>query len=586
MKTPSAALFSTVRIFALSVCLLSIVGAAFGSQVDQAPTRNLNPEPGVSLRGVGTGDVAIEGDWCMVSAAGYGSDDRPLFQEGAIRAFRRTASGWELVQVIRPQLLWDAQGFGMSISLSGDVLVVGAHRYGLYSRPQVSGAAIGRAYVYHLIGGVWTWKQTLEPDLSRPGGGPNGDVYGFGGVVVTDGELIAVSAMGQTDGGVGTMAGAVYLYLRDANEVWELEFMGNAPPNSQLTGMQATFGAALALEGELMAVGTEDTFAGGVVLLYRKGLTGWQFEHEFVNPSSGGHWGRHLEIDEGRVFISAVYGGLGGSPESIWIYEQGSGGWNSTVQIDPADSGLLPSSFASFGNDFAVQGDWLLVGAPGADGAVGTNMGLALLYRNDPITGWTEVMRGRNFDQPSHLPNGAGVGLRVDADFDRGVMIATGFDYSVCDPASPYYCTQGASYLFDVELGERFCSQLSHSGGRTSQLTVTGSLAVGLNRFILHGYDLPPQVLALGLFGQQGASLPVSSGGFLCLTGSGGVHRIQPAALSSSAGELYLDLDLTDPSAAGWLMPGTTWGFQVWHRDQVAGASVTNFSNGVQVQLQ
>ncbi len=577
----------------LSIMLIGLLGLqanAVGWQGPQEPVRDFRPTPGVSSQGVGYGAIALDDDWLMLSAVGFGSDDRPAFIEGAIRAFRRTDVGWELSQLVRPGELWDYQRFGReSIAIAGNVLVVGGSRYGLTTRPQLSGSAEGRLYVYSLVGGAWELAQTFEP--RRFGGEPSvvpgipGLKYGLGIIVETDGEQILSTAISQNWAGTGTMRGTVYSYTKDVNGIWNLDQLITAPPNSQITGLQDRFGACLALEEDLLAVGTSETFAEGVVLLYRRNASGWQFEHEFSLPFNDyipAHWGRHIEIDQGRILISYVGGDTVPFNEAIWVYEQDAlGDWVTTSQVRPSGSDLEPQDFPFFGHDFEIDGRWLLVGAPGAnDGAV-PSAGLAILYYDDPALGWTEVNRFRNFDQPASLPGGSLFGLRVAADFKSGVIAGTGPQYQECVPGNPY-CTIGSTYMFDLEQGERFCNQSANSTGEASQLTVTGSLAVSENNFILHGYDMPVGEFALPLYGLEGTGFPVSTGGSLCLTGGGAIHRLLPAQVVGESGEIYRDLDL---NAAALLLPGTTWGFQVWHRDQLGGASVTNMSNAVRVTL-
>jgi hypothetical protein len=569
--------------------LVVFSGVGMAMQSDQFPTRDLHPEAGVAYQGVADGGVAVAGDWCMVAAEGFGSNDRPLFIEGAVRAFRKSSEGWNLGQLIRPGISWDGQGFGRSLSMSGDVLVVGAEQYGLTIRPQVSGAALGRAYVYHLGGEEWQYVQALEPRLFG-GGGIHGESYGLGGAVVTDGNQILVSAIDQGYAGAGTMSGTVYSYVRDSSGGWVLDQLITAPPHSQLQGVQALFGMTLALEDDLLAVGTIETFSEGVVLLYRRGANGWQFEHEFALPFNdfiSAHWGRHVEIDQGRVVISYVGGDTTPFRDGLWFYEQnGAGGWVNTGSLRSSGLGLEPSDFPYFGNDFEIDGDWLLVGAPGSNVGSAANAGRAVLYHDDAGAGWTEVRRFRNADQPVHLPAGSGLGYRVSMDLEQGVMVGTGPFYQECAPGNPFYCTIGGAYLFDFEKGDRFCGQGNNSLGIRSQLTVTGSLSVGENNFILHGYDMPQGEFAVAVYGQEGPPFPIATGGNLCLTGGSVIHRVQPALLVGESGEVYLDLDLAAPVQASSLLPGTTWGLQLWHRDQVGGMSTTNMSNAVRVTLQ
>lgn len=94
--------------------------------------------------------VAISGDTAVIGARG--DDDVKGTDSGAAYVFVRTASGWSE----RAKLLasdWAAgDGFGTSVAISGDIIVVGAFR---------DDSSRGAAYVFTLNGTAWNQQAKL-----------------------------------------------------------------------------------------------------------------------------------------------------------------------------------------------------------------------------------------------------------------------------------------------------------------------------------------------------------------------------------------------------------------------------------------
>lgn len=156
----------------------------------------------------------LDGDWLCVTA----------LMRNAVALYRRSTDGWTLVQTIEsPTDPGDAAtgpGFGRSIDLDGDTLVVGALRAG--------GAApdVGAVFVYAREGDVWRLAQRLADP-----GGSTLDMYGHW--VAHDEGRIAVGAF-RKDAAGAAAAGAVLLYRRDGDayeRAFELAAPSDPPPS-------------------------------------------------------------------------------------------------------------------------------------------------------------------------------------------------------------------------------------------------------------------------------------------------------------------------------------------------------------------
>jgi len=134
-----------------------------------------------------------DGSTLVVGASSAGDTQRP----GAVYLFENQAGVWvETEELKAVGGLSSFAGYGASVKVSGDHLVIGAPRAGNYP-------ASGAAYFYQRLGGVWLLRQRLGPHATD--GGPN-----FGAALAFDGELLAVGA--PLDGSNPSQQGALYTF--------------------------------------------------------------------------------------------------------------------------------------------------------------------------------------------------------------------------------------------------------------------------------------------------------------------------------------------------------------------------------------
>lgn len=194
--------------------------------------------------------------------------------------------------------------------------------------------------------------------------------------------------------------------IRDEVRVYELQ-SGAWVQVALLTSAEATptsasYGRALALEGDLLAVG-DPAAPGpgsitGAVHLYRRGPTGWELE-QVVRPETLGlsslEFGAALDLDGGRLAVGAptstvASGGL--EDGSAYLFEPGPSGFAEAQRLDGPGGGF----FSHFGRDLDLDGDLLAVGEPGGgtggavhlfDGATGSFAPLVTLEPALPTPG-------------------------------------------------------------------------------------------------------------------------------------------------------------------------------------------------------
>jgi len=242
--------------------------------------------------------VALDGPW---AAAGAPGDDDRGDAAGAVYLFFRGQTGWQPFAKLTASDGAVGDGFGASLALSGDTLLVGApYRDG-------PGREAGAAYVFRLGDNGWNEAQKLTGD----GGG--GSLFGHAVDVV--GGRAAVGARG--DDRAGPDAGTAYLYRRAGGE-FAAEQRLTVPAGDGGVGAGDELGVSVALgadeDGELALVGArfddQEAMDSGAVYLFRPATdgSGWRAVQKLKQetPGSGDELGYAVAL-AGDQLIAGAY---------------------------------------------------------------------------------------------------------------------------------------------------------------------------------------------------------------------------------------------------------------------------------------
>eukprot|EP01043_Picozoa_sp_COSAG02_P023081 COSAG02_NODE_1222_length_13800_cov_66.755565_1_plen_399_part_10 len=197
--------------------------------------------------------VAISGEVAVVGADW--DDNAGGTNAGAAYIFVRDAAGSGAWTESQKLLASDGAGgdyFGISVAISGEVVVVGA-----YWDNNAGGTNAGAAYIFvrdAAGSGAWTESQKL---LASDGAGDDQ----FGISVAISGEVAVVGAYRDDNAG-GTDAGAAYIFVRDAvgSGAWteSQKLLASDGAGSD------RLGRSVAISGEVAVVGADwDNNAGG-----------------------------------------------------------------------------------------------------------------------------------------------------------------------------------------------------------------------------------------------------------------------------------------------------------------------------------
>jgi hypothetical protein len=125
-----------------------------------------------------------------------------------------------------------------------------------------------------------------------------------------------------------------------------------------------------------------------------------------------------------------------------------------------------------------------------------------------------------------------------------------------------------------------YCVAAPNSTGLGALIGTSGSLSVAANSFGLTCTQLPPSSPHLYFFGSQ-QTQSVFGNGYRCVNGT--VYRLNPAMSATPAGTSSRAVDLASQPAAGVITGGSTWNFQCWYRNVLAGGAGFNLSDGIRV---
>ncbi len=325
--------------------------------------------------------VSASGDVIVVGAPDEANGTNP--HVGAAYVFQRdesTPGAWGEVQILRASDAQAGDYFGQSVSVSGDVIVVGAS--GEDGGAGDPSDEAGAAYVFErdeIAGDNWGQVAMLNASDSQ--------AYDyFGSSVATSGDRIVVGASGHNTGD-----GAVYLFERDAD--WgETKIL-------YPTGVPAggSVGGAVAISGDVIVAGAPiaDGGGGGIVntgaaYVFQRdqggagqwGLAGTLFASD---AQQNDRFGGAVAVSGDVIVVGATGTNMTSSLGAAYVFQRQQGGanqWGQTAKLTASDA----QGGDQFGGAVAVSGDVIVIGARGEDGGAGdpnSYAGAAYVYQRD-----------------------------------------------------------------------------------------------------------------------------------------------------------------------------------------------------------
>jgi hypothetical protein len=318
--------------------------------------------------------VSISGNTVAVGAH---FDDDNGFNSGSVYVFERDEGGagnWGQVTKLTASDGAEVDVFGVSVSISGDTLIVGAR----------NNNSNGSAYLFERdAGGSGNWGQVAKLTAS------DGAVYDYFGTAVSiSGDTVVIGADGDEDSGYGS--GSAYLFERPATG-WT-DMTETAKLTASDGAEEDGLGYSISIGGDTVIVGARGDDPGGSVYLFEEPVTGWETMSETAKlTASDGAWdddfGNSVSIS-GDIMVVAAFlddddGDRSGSVYQFERNEGGPGDWGQVAKLTASDG----AAYDYFGGSVSISDDTLVVGASGDDDS-GDGSGSAYVFSEFEPVDW------------------------------------------------------------------------------------------------------------------------------------------------------------------------------------------------------
>jgi len=320
--------------------------------------------------------VAISSQRLIVGARG---DDDNGPGSGSVYVFRRLGPKWGLEAKLRADDADEYDSFGNAVSLSTDVLVVGA------PFDEHAGHASGSAYVFEReADGTW-----LQVAKLTAGDAEAGDFFGRAVAVSAD---VAVVGSPQ-DNDLGTDSGSVYVFERGPGCTWSQT--AKLLPDDGDYGDQ--FGSSVAIDGDVIVIGTPDDEDqgnwSGSAYVFEAGHDGtWSQVAKLLasdgHPFSG--FGYSVAVSGEIVLVGAADAHANEQHSgAVYVFERdGNRQWSEVAKLI-ADDGATSDAFGVW---VAFDGDTAVFGASGNDDQ-GNQAGAAYVFARELNGTWLQVAK-------------------------------------------------------------------------------------------------------------------------------------------------------------------------------------------------
>ncbi|MEQ9304782.1 MAG: hypothetical protein RJQ14_12815, partial [Marinoscillum sp.] len=335
------------------ICAILCIGSTYSiGQPSWVNTAKLLPEPYLSntTDQYGT-SVSIFGNFAVVGAP----EDHSIGPaNGAAYVLEKTASGWEQIAKLKASDASPGMRFGLSVSISDNVIVVGAPFQGSDLGPN----NMGGVYVFEMP--TEGWMDMTETAKLSVTDSKSSDYVGFSVSVAHD--QIAIGAFGHEN-----HRGSVYVFAKPTSGWTDAVQTATLTPSDGVENDQ--FGISVGMSNNQIAIGSpghdEHGDESGSVYVFVKPEGGWINTTETAklttsNALEGDNFGRNsISISNNTIVI-------GTNKQSAYVFSRSDLGW-----VNMTESAILTSSDTETGDEFGkyvqIDDDQIIVGAPGDD---------------------------------------------------------------------------------------------------------------------------------------------------------------------------------------------------------------------------
>ncbi|MBI5100540.1 MAG: chitobiase/beta-hexosaminidase C-terminal domain-containing protein [Nitrospirae bacterium] len=315
--------------------------------------------------------VSISGDIVVIGASQHnvvvGGNNR-----GAAYVFYRnegSVNNWGQKKKLTASDGADSDYFGTSVSVYGNTIVVGA---------KGDNSNRGAAYVYYRDQGAANqWGEKKKLTASDGASSDN-----FGTSVSISGDTIVIGA----SQGMATNQGSAYVFARneDGADLW-----GEVTSLTASDGAASDyFGYAVAISGNTIVSGAyyDDiafTNQGSAYVFHGEGSAWYQACKEYLSDPDVASFGYSVAVSNDVVVVGAYHENLYGAVTEAgvaYVFERNEGGFENWGMVEKLKASN-PAIFDHFGYSVAIHGNTILVGAPDTNVDGFSNKGAAYVFQ-------------------------------------------------------------------------------------------------------------------------------------------------------------------------------------------------------------
>ena len=360
--------------------------------------------------------AAISGDTVVIGApgedsstAGVGSTpDEAAPNSGAAYVFVRNGAAWTQQAYLKPLVFNPVgqDGFGTSVAISGNTLIIGAPgedsgSTGVNSTPIYNRDGSGAAYVFVRNGSAWSqqaYLKTLWADTGEDRLGTSVSISGDTVVVGAPGEDSSTTGVGSTPNNSAGESGAAYVFTRSGTS-WSQSPSGYLKA-SNTAGYQR-FGTSVSIDGDSIIVGAYGESSNTTGVDSTPNLLGFNHGAAYIFARNEGFWGQqaYLKADptssHGDAFFgsavaiqgnTAVVGipwrnvtSIANRSGGACVFERNGTTWSHQALLRPLDSELKFGT--QVGVSVGISGDTVVLGSLD-DNAEGSGAALVFVRKN------------------------------------------------------------------------------------------------------------------------------------------------------------------------------------------------------------
>ena len=326
--------------------------------------------------------VAVAGNTVVVGAPGDNTD------EGAAYVFTESGGVWSEVAKLTASTGNSNDNFGSSVSINGDVIVIGAP-----SAANYASWGTGRAFVFVKQGTGWTTQTEsalLEADYGINSFLHNGDE--FGRSVAVSGDTIVVGAPEVNLN--GSNSGLVYIFEKPVGG-WTGTLNDDAniyPKVPNASDVYVHFGFSVDIDDEIIAAGAYgDTLNNGRAYLFEKG-SGWTTgasnraaELSASDIAFLDEFGYAVSLDGNVAAVGSPWddGNGANNSGSIYLFEEPDSGWADMIETEKVTASDGAENDYS-GRALSASNTTVIAGAPFHDLSGPGSEGAAYIFKSPP----------------------------------------------------------------------------------------------------------------------------------------------------------------------------------------------------------